>query len=1042
MSKVTLYSASAGTGKTYTICEEIADRIDVKKLDPRRILACTFTKKAAAELKSRVQGALLAKGNSRAAAALDLAPIGTVHSVGHRFVSRFALRLGLSPDLAVMPEGGELVALRDILNGSGSAAWEELVRLEARLSMKGVGDEDDSSEPLLLRLLRLKRQNAISDQAFKQQLADNGRRFTEVLSGGAARGKGGFAEVVLEAQGLAAKAAVALGRLSGEDHKDALASVRGLERDGVESWYELAKFAELKAGKSAGAEQALLDLKSFTASLRRHPGLAADCSRFLALIASQAVEVEKRYQEYKRERGLLDYTDMEAHFHRLVNEPALQDDLRAEIELVVVDEFQDTNPVQLAIFQALSALAPETLWVGDHKQSIYAFNGAAPDLMAAVWNDRKVKRQTLKRNRRSAKGIVDISNLVFSPVFGDDSKMEAHEPAQAEAAERWLLVAKNQDEEARALALALVGFLERSKRQRSEVAILVRTNNWAGKVAAALGEAGIPAALALGGLLSTRQCAAVLAGLRLVADRQDSLAAATLLQLLEVPKRGTPAWLDARLAELAKAKGSKVTPFDGHALLAKLELLDPQGLSPRAAVVAVIEAFGLAALIGDWTEPARRAADLDALLSAADGYEETALSSGRSATLSGLIVYLEMLIDGGEDGREPPQGLDAVQIMTYHRAKGLEWPVVILTQLDKVFKGSAFEPSVTGGEPAQGKPLSGRRIVYWPHPFSRTKALGLNDDAEQTPEGLAATAVVTDEEKRLLYVGFTRPEELLILATKVTVLKAGDSHKHKWLDGMPSFAATIGQLIQPGKHKLTNVAGAVRVLRFDAPAQFAEAEPVKKQNWFSTPPSKVVAPILRYLNPSAEPGREAEFKLEPLPGALAFKAPLSGIDSADMGNAFHAYFSALPSLVNAPAPARLECSRRILEGYELTEIIDAAGLVAAGERLEVFVAHRFPGARWLTEIPVTASADGGSQWDGAIDLLLELADGALVVLDHKSFFGKEEHVKVRAAEYSGQLAAYSAAVRSCGRKLAGVGLHLPLGGQICWLVGVGSKRAS
>jgi ATP-dependent exoDNAse (exonuclease V) beta subunit len=1032
MSKVTLYSASAGTGKTYTICEQIAGRIE-KGLDPRRLLACTFTKKAAAELKSRVQGALLAKGLAQAAAALDLAPIGTVHSVGHRFVSRFALRLGLSPDLAVMPEGGDLIALKDILNGSNSSDWEELVRLEARLSMRGVGDEEDSTEPMLLRLLRLKRQNAISDKAFTRQLAENGRRFTEVLSGGAARGKGGFGEAVAEARELAAKAAVVLGRLSGEDHKDALASVRGLERDGVESWYELAKFAELKAGKSAGAEKALEDIKSFASSLRRHPGLAADCSRFLALIASEAIEVEKRYQEYKRERGLLDYTDMEAHFHRLVSEPSLQDDLRAEVDLVVVDEFQDTNPVQLAIFQALSALAPQTLWVGDHKQSIYAFNGAAPDLMAAVWKDPKVKRETLKTNRRSAEGIVDIANLVFSPVFGVDSKMEAHEPAQAEAAERWLLVAKNQDDEARALALALVQFLERSKRRRSEVAILVRTNNWAGKVAAALGEAGIPAALAVGGLLSTRQCAAVLAGLRLAADRHDSLAAASLLQLLEPPRKGTPAWLDARLSELAKANGSKLKPFDGHALLAKLELLDPRGMSPRAAVIAVIEALGLAALIGDWTEPARRAADLDSLLSSADTYEETALASGRSATLSGLIAYLEMQIEGGDDKREPPRGLDAVQILTYHRAKGLEWPVVILTQLDKVFKGTSFEPAVTGGDPARGKPLAGRRIVFWPHPFSGTKALGLNDDAEQTPEGRAATAVITDEEQRLLYVGFTRPEALLILATRVSILKAGDSHKHKWLDGLPSFAASLGKMIQPGKHKLTNVAGAVRVLRFDAPTQLSVAEAVKKQNWFSPPPAEVSAPILRYRHPSAEPGREAEFKLEPLPGPPAFKVPPVGIDPEDMGNAFHAYFSALPSLVNAPAGARLECARRVLRGYDLSENIDAAGLVAAGQRLEEFVTHRFPGARWLAEIPVTAAADGGSQWDGAIDLLLELQDGSVVVLDHKSFFGKEEHVKERAVGYSGQLAAYSAALRSCGRKLAGVGLHLPLGGQICWM---------
>ena len=152
MKNVTLYSASAGTGKTFTICQEIAERI-AKGLNPRRIVAVTYTKKAAAELKSRVQATLLKKGLIDEAAALELAAIGTVHSVGHRLVSRFALRLGLSPDLQVLTEGGDVEALKSILRGLDPAQWERLAELAKRLP-----DGRESGDPLIVQLARLKRQ--------------------------------------------------------------------------------------------------------------------------------------------------------------------------------------------------------------------------------------------------------------------------------------------------------------------------------------------------------------------------------------------------------------------------------------------------------------------------------------------------------------------------------------------------------------------------------------------------------------------------------------------------------------------------------------------------------------------------------------------------------------------------------------------------------------------------------------------------------------------------------------------------------------------
>lgn len=1031
MKNVTLYSASAGTGKTYTICQEISRRVE-KGLDPRRILACTFTKKAAAELKSRVQRTLLEKGLVEQAAALELAAIGTVHSVGHRFISRFALRLGLSPDLAVVPEGGDMEMFKATLAGLDPAQWERLAGLERRLSRSEDGEDD--REPLILTLLRLKRQNAISDAAFKAQLADSAKRFVQVLAGHGPRGRASFDDAAKEAQGLCAAAAAELGRLAGTDHKDALEAVSRIARHGPLSWKELARLSVIKAGKAPEAEDALAPLRRFAGGLRTHPGLAADCLAYMELLSDRALELQHRYEDYKRERGLLDYTDMEAHFHRLVTDPAIRESLKAEVHLAVVDEFQDSNPVQLAIFLALSGLARECVWVGDQKQTIYAFNGAAPDLMAAVWKDRRVSRETLAVNRRSAGGIVHVANKVFTPVFGADSAMEPHEEALPTAAERWLLVSKNQDAEARALARAIAALLGRPGRKKSDIAVLVRTNTWGKLVAQCLEEEGIPAALAIAGLLSSRECAAVLAGLRLVADRRDSLAAATLLNLLEADGGGTPAWFEARLREVRSARagvknGARPVPFAGHPRLQRLESLDYRHLSPSGSIAAVIQALGLGAGVGDWEEPARRATQLDSMLAAAKSYEQAALDSGRAATLTGLIAHLEELQADGEDLRQPPQGLDAVQVLTYHRAKGLEWPVVILTQLDKVFDGSPFKPAVTGGNPQAGRPLEGRHLSFWPDPFEGADLLGLQTDAAATPEATAAQEEVNAESRRLLYVGFTRPKELLVLATRVSPNKSGDSHKHQWLNQLPGFDHSLGGLTVPGSHKVKGITGNIRVIRVEPPAGPPDARLQARQRWFVLP-GGARAYAQRYRNPSAEPPRKADFQLDPLPGKHPFPASLGSLDPEALGRSLHAYFSALPSLKGLSPDGKRVCAEGLLRRFELGGALAAPALVSAGERLEAWVEKRFPGASWRTEIAVTAPAPEGAQWHGTIDLLLALPDGSVAVLDHKSFFGQDAHLRQRAGDYSGQLAAYRSALFGCGLKVAFAGLHLPLAGLI------------
>lgn len=165
--------AGAGSGKTFDLCNTVAAAV-AAGLDPARILATTFTKKAAAELKGRVQAKLL-KGNGHAHAdRLELAAIGTVHGVAHHLIRRYSIEMGLSPRLEVFEQGGSRV-LDDLLGGIPLDRWEALSSSANRL-----GVTDLSAR--ILGLLSAKRGNRISDDVFKNQMTRSANRVCEILA--------------------------------------------------------------------------------------------------------------------------------------------------------------------------------------------------------------------------------------------------------------------------------------------------------------------------------------------------------------------------------------------------------------------------------------------------------------------------------------------------------------------------------------------------------------------------------------------------------------------------------------------------------------------------------------------------------------------------------------------------------------------------------------------------------------------------------------------------------------------------------------------
>ena len=192
-----------------------------------------------------------------------------------------------------------------------------------------------------------------------------------------------------------------------------------LENNIYPPWEDWARLSKLDAG--AKSKEAIKEMTDFAASHIRHPRFHADISAFIHEIFELAIEAMQEYSHFKTQRGLIDYTDMEVKVDELLDNPTVCDILKSEISILMVDEFQDTSPIQLSIFLKLSQIAKHTIWVGDPKQSIYGFRGAEPSLMKAIIDKNGgVKPEDVQgTSYRSRQDLVNRVNAIFVLGFND-----------------------------------------------------------------------------------------------------------------------------------------------------------------------------------------------------------------------------------------------------------------------------------------------------------------------------------------------------------------------------------------------------------------------------------------------------------------------------------------------------------------------------------------------------------------------------------------------------------------------------------------------
>jgi len=371
-------------------------------LDPARVLATTFTKKAAAELKGRIQAKLLAGtegrlANQHHADRLELAAIGTVHSVAHQMLSRYAIELGLSPRLEVITDEASDRALSDLLGAIPAEAWQPLVDGAERL---GIND----LHRRVLELMAAKRGNQISDGDFTDQMNASADQVCQLLaSDGVATGETSLSQLYDMAEQALASVDALTTDVTAVTSK-AKQKLRQLKSKRISLWGSYLEASKIKAGKKSGADALLDPLRNHAAQVNRNPRLHSDIRDFASSLATETIRLVGQYENYKKERGLVDFTDLEILLLKLLDDESLAAQLSEDFDLVLVDEFQDTNPLQLAIFQQLRRLSPRTRWVGDPKQAIYGFRDTDPALVDDIWkNATDATRTELPNNHRSIK---------------------------------------------------------------------------------------------------------------------------------------------------------------------------------------------------------------------------------------------------------------------------------------------------------------------------------------------------------------------------------------------------------------------------------------------------------------------------------------------------------------------------------------------------------------------------------------------------------------------------------------------------------------
>ena len=1109
--------AAAGTGKTTLLVQRIL-RLLEQGLRPSQLAAITFTELAAAELKGRIRERLAAgehPAHRRALEEIEAAQISTIHAMALAILKERPIEAGLDPGFETVDGAGSddlfdrlwrrwlaAQAGDGVVDGPGAGALRLALKSGLRVShlrtaARGLYEQRDVALEDRDAPTRADQADArvreLAAQA-ERRIADLVEALRAIVRDACLDGGDSLAQAIDQARAALSAHPLPAGpevgpaeilawwrRASGQApalRRGSFAKVGAAPR-----WRGKAELAEARAlmGELAQTAQELAEAAGQAVAQR----LAAWLREFVAWA-----------QEEKRRLGLADFLDQLLWCRDLLRDHLeVRRHFQRRFQAVLVDEFQDTDPLQAEIVFFLTEREPAARdWrdvtlgdgrlfvVGDPKQSIYRFRRADVEMYreAAARIERQGRRESIHQNFRTLSPITRAVNALFErwmtgPYQPSYVGLEAYRPdpeppadpdllapgayrlevpgmpeqADAEAPAARVNADQLREMEARTVAQALANLVgggrlmveERGTWRRAtwrDAVVLMPAFTGIEAYEQALQEAGVPYRVVGGRLFYHRaEVREVILLLQAVRNPSDERAVLGALRSGFFGISDAELWhygrhagrLDA--AERAPDEAARAAPAVVEAMARIREWHEAcRAMRPVQALRCLLADSGYLAYLQLERGGDRAAANVEKLLAQAAALEEQGASS-----FGAFVDWLSRRGPGGsapaeeEDSPLADEEEDAVRLMTVHKAKGLEFPVVLVANMG----APRHDPG-----PALVDRTRGRVELR----------LGTGDVRVRTP-GFAEAAQLERmrleaERVRLFYVALTRARDYLLVSgarhaggfwdarEQASGAEVADALMPLRVDASPGDAAD--QAAAAEEEGVPAAPGDVGASPGESPAAEEEARRWHEQRQALLDAASrglVVVPARRAAGAHrGEHGPDGSAG----PGSLTMAEDEgdveTGHDGTRVGQAFHAVMEQLARRgFDMEEPARTRLVQAVAAAAGLPEAERDAMAVWVRLACEGPLAARVRRAvRRLAEVPVVYARASGELVEGRMDLLLQEPEGELVVVDYKTDPGPPDRLAVT---YAGQAASYAEAVaRAAPRVRVRVLLYAARAGEL------------
>lgn len=1042
MKNVTYINAGAGSGKTYRLTETLTNLIKSEKVKPEQVILTTFTTKAANEFKEKAKAFLYDEGLYDAAIQLDHAMIGTVHSVCQRMIGKYWFHLGLSPNMGVMAEEdtayyisqslSELPTDEELKVLHGFARYFDIRVTEGYMVKKAINY--DFWQDHLKAVIGFATNYELED--FKQseeESLDYIRKFVKADS------NCNFTYEELKAVIAEHETFLRSKKQSATNDKRIEALVqakRRLDRPTL----GILKNIDSTIGSPKGYGPLAEDFQNRMAGLWTSQMVYDRQEKYIRLIFDLAQRWKENFAQFKRDKNLLDYNDMEKYMRLLMMNKDIASEISQSYRYLFVDEFQDSSPIQVKIFDALSDLMEHSYWVGDFKQAIYGFRGSDIALTKAVVDSVSKKENgcdtdTLDTSWRSLPDIVELNNDVFRKTFADileEKNICLKQHRKNDNYEESLRYFVNSDEYG--VAEHVLKLLNRGVKP-NEIAVLARANATLADVASQLKQYEIPSSREDTPIIDSYTYTLTSSLLHIVDSTKDSLAKATVAILTE-EDYNTRRIIEEKILNDANDDAKTEDYLAEVPLIRRLLTIRPklqqQSVSSLVeSMIIMLDLFNIVKKVE--TDAAFGISCLQIIINTARIYEEHCVQMNLPATIDGFIAYIETV---------SPTGIgdtNGVQLHTYHSCKGLQWKYVILMSLNtnvsdlkKAVRGETYGVHpVHVEEPTADNPYPNVfiRLTPWIYGTDRNVPDEISSIIEDSAGFKQAYKAMLSETNRVLYVGMTRPQDVLILniekpkrgmkllqwpkdngvnTTSETIPEQGDWDVFGTGHIFKNFTLTQEEFDKLENYGDKDSALSMR-LNIDEP-DFKTREP-------------------RYISPShiskcGKTGKYYDFEQ---------RIPLSKNpeDMATVGNCIHQIFSGIEEHTSAN---RIEMDE-IIRNYGLSAVLtDTDAILSAWKNLydKLVLLHGEP-VKTYHERPFRMDYDGQTMV-GSIDLVWQTQEGDILV-DFKNnpmaakyiLDPDNEHF---AGWYAGQLNAYQDALEAAGEKVLQRYIYYPVNGLL------------